>query len=91
MQVLSNTLMSIGVEHLLGGKKAFVNFDHSLLLQNMHLTLPADSIVIELLESVVPTNDLLELCRSTQQLGYSLALDDFTVRVNKNETHGVKV
>src|SRR6201999_3634855 len=32
MQVLSNTLMSTGVEKLLGGQKAFVNFDHRLLL-----------------------------------------------------------
>jgi c-di-GMP-related signal transduction protein len=78
MQVLSNTLMSIGVERLLCGKRAFVNFDHSLLLQNMHLTLPADSIVIELLETMVPTKDLLALCHDTQQRGYSLALDDFT-------------
>ena len=78
MQVLSNTLMTIGVEQLLGGKKAFVNFDHRLLLANMHLTLPRDSIVIELLETVVPTKDLVALCQSIHEQGYCLALDDFT-------------
>ncbi len=78
MQVLSNTVMSVGVEKLLGGKKAFVNFDHRLLLEDMHLTLPRESIVIELLETVVPTEDLLGLCQIIQQQGYSLALDDFT-------------
>jgi EAL and modified HD-GYP domain-containing signal transduction protein len=76
-QVLSN-LLAIGAKQLLGGKKAFVNFDQRLLLQNMHLAFPADSIVIELLETIVPTLDFLALCRSIQQLGYSLALDDFT-------------
>jgi c-di-GMP-related signal transduction protein len=78
MQVLSNTLMSIGAEKLLGGKKAFVNFDHRLLLDNMHLTLPRDSLVIEILETVVPTDDLLALCQKIQEQGYTLALDDFT-------------
>jgi len=77
MQVLSN-LLAIGAKQLLGGKKAFVNFDHRLLRQNMHLAFPADSIVIELLETIVPTCDFLSLCRSIQQQGYSLALDDFT-------------
>ena len=78
MQVLSNALMSIGVEQLLGGKKAFVNFDHRLLVANMHLTLPRESIVIELLETVVPTKDLVALCQSIHAQGYCLALDDFS-------------
>lgn len=77
MQVLSNTLLSFGAEKLLGGAKAFVNFDHRLLLEHMHLTLPRESIVIEVLETVVPSKDLVALCRSIQQEGYSLALDDF--------------
>jgi c-di-GMP-related signal transduction protein len=67
MHVLSNALMSVGVEKLLGGERAFVNFDHRLLLENMHLTLPRESIVIEVLETVVPTKDLVALCQSIQQ------------------------
>jgi len=78
MHVLSNTLMSIGAEKLLGGKKAFVNFDHRLLLENMYLALPRESLVIEILETVEPTRDLVTLCRSIQEQGYALALDDFT-------------
>ncbi|MEO8052752.1 MAG: hypothetical protein ABI833_20270 [Acidobacteriota bacterium] len=57
--------MSIGATRLLDGKKAFINFDHRLLQENMHLTLPKEALVIELLETVVPTNDLVELaCRA---------------------------
>ena len=78
MQVLSNTLMSIGAENVFGRTKAFVNFDHRLLLENMHLTLPKDSIVVEILETVETTADLVALCRSIAEQGYSLALDDFT-------------
>lgn len=78
MQVLSNTLMSIGAEKALSGKKAFVNFDHRLLRQEMHRMLPRESIVIEILETVRPTADLIALCQSIAQQGYALALDDFT-------------
>jgi c-di-GMP-related signal transduction protein len=78
MQVLANTLMSIGTEALLCGKKAFVNFDYHLLLADMHLTMPKESLVIEILESVAPTSDLVALCESIRQHGYSFALDDFT-------------
>lgn len=77
MQVLANTLMSIGAEALLGGKRSFVNFDHRLLAENMHLTLPRESLVIEILETVAPTDDLVALCQSIRQQGYTLALDDF--------------
>jgi EAL and modified HD-GYP domain-containing signal transduction protein len=78
MHVLANTLMSIGAEKVLAGKKAFVNFDHRLLRQKMHLMLPRESIVIEILETVEPTAGLIALCRSIAEQGYSLALDDFT-------------
>ena len=78
LQVLSNMMMSVGATKLLGGKKAFVNFNHRLLEANVHLTLPRESLVIEILETVVPSEDLVALCRNIQQQGYSLALDDFT-------------
>jgi c-di-GMP-related signal transduction protein len=77
MQVLSNTVLSIGAHNILGGSKAFVNFDHELLAERMYLTLPRESLVIEILETVAPTKDLLELCQTIQQKGYAVALDDF--------------
>lgn len=76
MQVLSNTVM-IGAENLLGGKKAFVNFDHRLLGASMHQTLPKELIVIEILETVEPTPELAALCQAIRGEGYTLALDDF--------------
>ena len=77
MQVLSNTLMAIGGEPLLAGKKAFVNFDHDLLRTRIHLALPRESLVIEILETVEHSPELVTLCQSIRQQGYALALDDF--------------
>jgi c-di-GMP-related signal transduction protein len=77
MQVLSNALLTIGGDGLLAGKKAFVNFDQSLLASNIHLTLSRDSLVIEILETVDPTEEVVRLCRGIREQGYALALDDF--------------
>jgi EAL and modified HD-GYP domain-containing signal transduction protein len=77
MQVISSTLLSIGLEGVLSGKKAFINFDNAVLRGGLHLSLPRHAIVIELLESVEPTPDLIALCRSVREQGYSIALDDF--------------
>jgi c-di-GMP-related signal transduction protein len=76
-RVISNTVLSIGLESLLGGKKAFLNFDHRLLKDGMHLALPRQSVVLEILETVDPTPDLIALCQSVREQGYSIALDDF--------------
>ena len=92
LQVLSNTLVSIGAENVLGGKKAFVNFDHRLLRDKIYAALPKDSIVIEILETVDPAEDLDALCKTIAGQGYSLALDDFTDEVKLEPlTHLVRV
>jgi c-di-GMP-related signal transduction protein len=76
-QVISSTVLSIGLENILGGKKAFVNFDHRLLSDGFYLNLPPEATVIEILESVAPTSDLIALCHSVREQGYTIALDDF--------------
>jgi c-di-GMP-related signal transduction protein len=76
-QVISSTLLSVGLEKILGGKKAFLNFNEHLLRDGIHQNLPPEATVIEILESVEPTASLLELCRSIHEEGYTIALDDF--------------
>jgi c-di-GMP-related signal transduction protein len=76
-QVISNTLLSIGLENIACGKKAFLNFDRSLLNEGIYLSLPREVTVIEILESVEPTVDLIELCKAIHGQGYAIALDDF--------------
>jgi c-di-GMP-related signal transduction protein len=79
-QVLANSLLVIGLENLVGTKKAFINFGRGPLLQNWHLSLPRASTVIELLETVEPDEEVLEACRKLRQQGYQIALDDFVLR-----------
>lgn len=75
-QVMANTLL-VGDLNVPPGKKAFLNFDHNLLRDGIHLAMPPEAIVIELLESVEPTLELIEECRKLRSQGYTIALDDF--------------
>jgi c-di-GMP-related signal transduction protein len=79
-QVLANSLLVIGLENLVGTKKAFVNFGRGPLLQGWHAALPRESTVIELLETVEPDAEVLEACRKLREEGYQIALDDFVFR-----------
>jgi len=79
-QVLANSLLVIGLENLVGAKKAFVNFGRGPLLQGWHSALPPENTVIELLENVEPDDEILEACRELRKQGYQLALDDFVFR-----------
>ena len=75
-QVIS-TLLSIGLDNILCGKKAFLNFNQDLLSDGLYLSLPRQATVIEILESVEPNSNVLALCRSIHEQGYTIALDDF--------------
>ena len=79
-QVLANSLLVIGLDNLVGTKKAFVNFGRGPLLQGWYASLPRSNTVIELLETVEPDAEVLEACRKLREQGYQLALDDFVFR-----------
>src|ERR1700722_9112852 len=78
--VLANSLLVIGLENLVGTKKAFVNFGRGPLLQGWHASLPRGSTVIEVLETVEPDAEVVEACRQLREQGYQIALDDFMFR-----------
>jgi len=42
--------------------------------------LPADKVVLEILEDVSPTDEVVGRCRQLQAMGYQFALDDFVYR-----------
>jgi c-di-GMP-related signal transduction protein len=77
MQVLASSLFSIGLDSLLGGKRAYLNFDRALLTCGVHSILPPETVVLEILESVDPDLELVAACEELQKQGYTLALDDF--------------
>jgi c-di-GMP-related signal transduction protein len=77
IQVIANTLLAIGLDNLLCSKKAFINFDRSLLLGGLHSVLPPEILVIEILASVEADAEVLAVCRRLREQGYAFALNDF--------------
>jgi c-di-GMP-related signal transduction protein len=76
-QVIANTLFSAGLEGILGGKRGFINFDRNLLLSDSVSILPKDTLVIEILESIEPDEEVVAACARLCENGYTIALDDF--------------
>lgn len=76
-KILANTLSNMGAEWLLGDKLAFINASASMLKSDFLELLPVNRAVLEILENVRPTPELLERCRDLRSQGFRLALDDF--------------
>ncbi|MGD1069753.1 MAG: HDOD domain-containing protein [Bryobacteraceae bacterium] len=79
-QVIAHTFLGIGLDNVLSGRKAFVNFDRRLLMGTLHSILPRKDIVLEVLENVEADPEVLAACRSLRAQGYTIALDDFVRR-----------
>lgn len=81
-RVIANAFVTIGAEKLLHGKPAFINFGESMFTPHLPILLPSRSTVIEILESVRPTDRVIGTCRELKRLGYTLALDDVSEQSN---------
>ncbi len=76
-QVVANTIISIGAEKVLCGKRAFLNIDHTTLNDNPYLSFAPDKVVFEILESTEVDDAVIGACAKLHQAGFFLALDDF--------------
>jgi EAL and modified HD-GYP domain-containing signal transduction protein len=78
--VIVNALNNVGLKRLIGEKKGFINVDAEILESGIFDLLPKENIVLEILETVELTDNIVELCRRLREEGYQLALDDFSYR-----------
>lgn len=75
--VIVNTLSEFGIENVLGGFTGFINCDARFLMSDAISLLPADKVVLELLENTVSNDEVQRRCLQLKALGFRLALDDF--------------
>jgi len=75
--LLSTAFLTEGIEKIAGNKPCFINFTENLLLKEIAHSFPKNKIIVEILEDVTPTPEVIEACRHLSQMGYILALDDF--------------
>jgi c-di-GMP-related signal transduction protein len=76
-RVIVDSTMLFDLQTLTGPAKAFINADQTALLQGAVKLLPPDRVIVEILETAVPTPELVAACADLRSAGYVLALDDF--------------
>lgn len=74
--VILNTLAGFGIQQILGNHLGFINLELDILMSDSLELLPKDMVVLELLETLEVTPELLERCRELKEAGFVLALDD---------------
>ncbi|MDO9042267.1 MAG: HDOD domain-containing protein [Desulfocapsaceae bacterium] len=75
--LLSSSFFTVGIQQITGGHRAFINFTEDMLLRGIPAMFPPQSVVVEILEEVQPTEEVSAACHSLVDKGYMLALDDF--------------
>lgn len=77
-----NTLVrcffDFGLSALTNNTRAFVNFTAEFLKNDIATLFPNDQLIVEILETVTITREVLDACRRLKKRGYFLALDDFS-------------
>jgi len=75
--VLNHVFSELGVEAALGPYIGFVNLDARMLMSDTLELLPREKFVLEVLETVEITPQIVHRCRALKDMGFLLALDDF--------------
>jgi EAL and modified HD-GYP domain-containing signal transduction protein len=66
----------LGIENVIGASRGFVNADASVLMSDIVWFLPKDRVVLEILETVRATDELVVRIQELAGAGYVFALDD---------------
>lgn len=76
-RLIAESQFNLGLEKIIGNKPAFINFTLDTLIKNYPTCIPAEQLVIEILETVQPGKRLLAQCKQFKEQGYTIALDDY--------------
>lgn len=75
--LLSNMLSEFGLENLTGGTYAFLNLTEDLILSDYLRMLDPQHFVVEILEDVSGSDEILERLLTYKEKGYLFAMDDY--------------
>jgi len=91
-KLIGRTYFNKGVTAFTDGKRALLNFPEKSLLTRLPFLLPKDEVIIEILETVTPSDAVFKICNELFEAGYVLALDDFVYKPEwKRFLHIVRV
>jgi EAL and modified HD-GYP domain-containing signal transduction protein len=76
-QVTVDSMLGISPEAVTDGLPAFINASRDMLLSGVLEALDPARIVVEVLETVPPDEEVMQACRRLVGMGHTLALDDW--------------
>jgi len=76
-RVIANSFLLFGIDAIAEDGRAFINFTRNLLIKDYAIALPRERVVVEVLETVEPDEEVVAACRKLKKHGFVLALDDF--------------
>ena len=76
-KLIMRTHFNQGLAIFTDGKPALINFSEESILRGLPSILPPRQVMIEILETVSPSDEVYQACRALYHQGYHLALDDF--------------
>ncbi|MDD5229066.1 MAG: EAL domain-containing protein [Methylococcales bacterium] len=78
-QVMTDSILEIGLNNIVDEHKAFINFTTQNILEKTPLNLPKDRVVIEIQENVNIDSPVIYNLREMSQKGYLISLDNFSL------------
>lgn len=75
-KILTNNYLTLGLEEVAGHKTAYINFHKDTLLNDFTSVLNPEHVVVEIVETIPTTREMVEACKRIKDKGYTLALDD---------------
>lgn len=75
-KIIVDNQLTLGVDEVTGSLPAYINFHGDALIHHFPDFLDPKKIVVEILEDVAVSDELLMACKRLKEKGYTLALDD---------------
>ncbi|MCD5323945.1 MULTISPECIES: EAL and HDOD domain-containing protein [Pontibacillus] len=82
-EVMLNSFYHMGFSKIADQKKCFVNFTENLLKSELPFCFPHNQLVIEVLENIPLTAEVVDRCSILKAKGYQIALYDFVYHQNQ--------
>ena len=82
-ETILNAFMHIGIDTLTGSSLAFINYPKEFVINESLTAMFKEQSVLEILEDVEPTEDVIDGIKRLKAEGYKIALDDFKYDIQR--------
>ncbi|QOC22186.1 HDOD domain-containing protein [Wenzhouxiangella sp. AB-CW3] len=76
-QTILNSFLHIGIDNLTGSARVFINLPEQFITSESLTPMFRENCVLEVVESVAPTEDVIAGVKRLKKMGFKIALDDF--------------